>query len=263
MCGVPIERADDYLNRLIALGHRVAVCEQLEDPAAAKTGRKVCRQARRRSAGHARHDHRGAAAGAGPRASFGSRSRRCVRARDATFTGLLRLICRRGRLRSARRTKRGLAAEIARLEPSEVVASQAVYDEPLFSQIVGASCASRPTPLARDGGDQRGGRTAGSANSMASETLDGFGAFTRAEIAAAALALAYVKRTQLRPGLRSPLQRGARAARVLNRSCDPGKPRAHPNVERSAGRFAPGDDRSERDPRRRAPARRAAGESAD
>jgi DNA mismatch repair protein MutS len=36
MCGVPIERADDYLNRLIALGHRVAVCEQLEDPAAAK-----------------------------------------------------------------------------------------------------------------------------------------------------------------------------------------------------------------------------------
>src|SRR5881227_876338 len=28
MCGVPIERADDYLQRLIALGHRVAVCEQ-------------------------------------------------------------------------------------------------------------------------------------------------------------------------------------------------------------------------------------------
>ena len=36
MCGVPIERADEYLNRLIALGHRVAVCEQLEDPAEAK-----------------------------------------------------------------------------------------------------------------------------------------------------------------------------------------------------------------------------------
>ena len=36
MCGVPIERADDYLNRLIALGHRVAVCEQLEDPAEAR-----------------------------------------------------------------------------------------------------------------------------------------------------------------------------------------------------------------------------------
>src|ERR1700752_3251597 len=36
MCGVPIERADEYLHRLFALGHRVAVCEQLEDPAEAR-----------------------------------------------------------------------------------------------------------------------------------------------------------------------------------------------------------------------------------
>src|SRR5262249_32695359 len=36
MCGVPVHRADEYLNRLIALGHRVAVCEQLEDPAEAR-----------------------------------------------------------------------------------------------------------------------------------------------------------------------------------------------------------------------------------
>ena len=36
MCGVPVERADDYLQRLIAAGHRVAVCEQTEDPAEAK-----------------------------------------------------------------------------------------------------------------------------------------------------------------------------------------------------------------------------------
>ena len=36
MCGVPIHRSDEYLHRLIALGHRVAVCEQLEDPAEAK-----------------------------------------------------------------------------------------------------------------------------------------------------------------------------------------------------------------------------------
>ena len=35
MCGVPVERADEYLHRLIALGHRVAVCEQMEDPAEA------------------------------------------------------------------------------------------------------------------------------------------------------------------------------------------------------------------------------------
>src|ERR1700753_244696 len=36
MCGVPVERAEDYLHRLIGAGHRVAVCEQTEDPAAAK-----------------------------------------------------------------------------------------------------------------------------------------------------------------------------------------------------------------------------------
>src|ERR1700739_566081 len=35
MCGVPVERADDYLHRLIAQGFRVAVCEQMEEPAAA------------------------------------------------------------------------------------------------------------------------------------------------------------------------------------------------------------------------------------
>src|ERR1700740_2591205 len=36
MCGVPVERAEDYLHRLIGLGHRVAICEQIEDPAEAK-----------------------------------------------------------------------------------------------------------------------------------------------------------------------------------------------------------------------------------
>ena len=36
MCGVPVERSEDYLHRLIDAGHRVAVCEQTEDPAAAR-----------------------------------------------------------------------------------------------------------------------------------------------------------------------------------------------------------------------------------
>lgn len=36
MCGVPIHAANDYLNKLIKLGHRVAICEQVEDPAEAK-----------------------------------------------------------------------------------------------------------------------------------------------------------------------------------------------------------------------------------
>jgi DNA mismatch repair protein MutS len=36
MCGVPVHRADEYLQRLIRQGYRVAVCEQLEDPAEAR-----------------------------------------------------------------------------------------------------------------------------------------------------------------------------------------------------------------------------------
>jgi DNA mismatch repair ATPase MutS len=36
MCGVPIHAAQDYLRKLIGLGHRVAICEQVEDPAEAR-----------------------------------------------------------------------------------------------------------------------------------------------------------------------------------------------------------------------------------
>jgi DNA mismatch repair protein MutS len=36
MCGVPVHAMDHYLQKLIRHGHRVAVCEQLEDPAEAK-----------------------------------------------------------------------------------------------------------------------------------------------------------------------------------------------------------------------------------
>ena len=32
MCGVPVHAADGYLARLIKAGHRVAICEQTEDP---------------------------------------------------------------------------------------------------------------------------------------------------------------------------------------------------------------------------------------
>ena len=36
MCGVPFHAADSYIARLVAKGYKVAICEQLEDPAAAK-----------------------------------------------------------------------------------------------------------------------------------------------------------------------------------------------------------------------------------
>ena len=36
MCGIPYHAADSYIARLVAKGYKVAVCEQTEDPAAAK-----------------------------------------------------------------------------------------------------------------------------------------------------------------------------------------------------------------------------------
>ena len=36
MCGVPYHSADAYIARLIAKGYKVAICEQMEDPATAK-----------------------------------------------------------------------------------------------------------------------------------------------------------------------------------------------------------------------------------
>jgi DNA mismatch repair protein MutS len=43
MCGVPVHSADQYVKRLAELGHRVAVCEQIEDPRSA--GRRLVRRA--------------------------------------------------------------------------------------------------------------------------------------------------------------------------------------------------------------------------
>src|ERR1700729_181737 len=152
MCGVPVERADDYLNRLIALGHRVAVCEQMEDPAAAKkrgpksvVKRDVVRlvtpgtitEERLLEPGRARS----LVAGQKVRSSEGRQ-----------VYGLAALDLSTGAVVLSETDETGLGAEIARLEPSEVVASQAVYDEPLFSQIVGAMRVPA-TPLMRDGGD--------------------------------------------------------------------------------------------------------------
>ena len=36
MCGVPFHAAETYINSLVANGHKVAICEQMEDPKQAK-----------------------------------------------------------------------------------------------------------------------------------------------------------------------------------------------------------------------------------
>jgi DNA mismatch repair protein MutS len=44
LAGVPVKAATDYLRQLIAKGHRVAICEQVEDPKLAKSGAPVRRE---------------------------------------------------------------------------------------------------------------------------------------------------------------------------------------------------------------------------
>ena len=36
MCGVPFHSADNYIAKLVSKGYKVAICEQVEDPATAK-----------------------------------------------------------------------------------------------------------------------------------------------------------------------------------------------------------------------------------
>ncbi len=85
MCGVPVHAADDYLQKLIGSGHRVAVCEQIEDPAEArKRGVEIGRAARRDAARHARHHHRGQAARSGAGQFPDGACARARRAKGAT-----------------------------------------------------------------------------------------------------------------------------------------------------------------------------------
>ena len=63
MCGVPVHSHEAYLSRLIRKGFKVAVCEQMEDPAEAKKrGAKSRGRARRGAHGHAGHPDRGRSA---------------------------------------------------------------------------------------------------------------------------------------------------------------------------------------------------------
>src|SRR5271165_6299879 len=211
MCGVPVERADDYLNRLIALGHRVAVCEQIEDPAEAKkrgaksvVKREVVRLVTPGTITEERLLEPGRA-----RLLVAVQKLRASE-RRSTY-GLAALDLSTGAFSLAESDEPGLAAELARLDPSEIVAAQTVYDEPLFKRTM-ADMRVPATPLAREAGDGPAAERR-VCEYYGVETLDGFGAFTPAEIAAAALALAYVKRTQFeaRPAL-SPPTRRARGA---------------------------------------------------
>src|SRR6201996_8644551 len=127
MCGVPIERSDEYLHRLIASGHRVAVCEQLEDPAEArKRGAKsVVRRdvVRLVTSGTLTEDslldaRRNNYLLAIARSRVSSTEDRFALAWIDISTGEFHL---------AECDRSGLPAAVARIEPGEVIVADAVY----------------------------------------------------------------------------------------------------------------------------------------
>ncbi|GGH08386.1 DNA mismatch repair protein MutS [Alsobacter metallidurans] len=207
MCGVPVDRAEDYLQRLIAAGHRVAVCEQQEDPAEArKRGAKsvVKRGVVRLVTPGTITEETLLEPG---RASLLAAVAR-VRAGEGWTYGLAAVDISTGAFTVAEASEGALAAEIARLEPREILVPDAILDEPAL-RALWRETRAHVTPLARDGLDAASGERRLCAFYGVS-SLAGFGAFARAEIAAAAAAVAYVERTQL--GARPPLSAPAREA---------------------------------------------------
>src|SRR6516165_6882036 len=216
MCGVPIHRADEYLHRLIALGHRVAVCEQLEDPAEAKKrgGKSVVRRdvIRLVTPGTLTEDtlldakrNNYLLAIARARASVGEESRFALAWIDIST----------GEFRIAECDRAGLAADIARLEPGEIIVSDALYGDSALAPYLRAL--PGVTPLARDVFD---GATAERrlATYFGLSTTESFGALSRLELTAAAACISYVERTQL--GSRPPLSVPVRETQAATLSID-------------------------------------------
>ncbi|MEN0041798.1 MAG: DNA mismatch repair protein MutS, partial [Pseudomonadota bacterium] len=208
MCGVPVHSADDYLQKLIALGHRVAVCEQLEDPAEAKKrgSKAVVKRdvVRLVTPGTITEDvllETGAShwLAALARVRGGEKGDEWGLAAVDLSTGEF--------LIGASETGR-LAADLARLTPKELILPEGLTaDEDVAHALEGQSFAVQPQPASMFE-SQRAAKTL--QDFFMVSTLDGFGTFSRAELAAAAATLAYLDKTQIgeRPSLRRPAPLG-------------------------------------------------------
>src|SRR5246127_1281359 len=216
MCGVPVERSEDYLHRLISAGHRVAVCEQTEDPAAAKArgNKSVVRRGvvRLVTPGTLTEDtlldaraNNYLLAIARARASAGA-DRIGLAWIDISTSEFIVTECSTGEL----------AAALSRINPNEAIVTDALYGDaelgPLLRELPAV------TPLTRDFFD---GLTAERrlADYFAVATMDGLSAMSRLEATAAAAAVTYIDRTQV--GKRPPLSPPAREAAGTTMAIDP------------------------------------------
>jgi DNA mismatch repair protein MutS len=216
MCGVPVVRAEEYLHRLIAAGHRVAVCEQTEDPAEAKKrGAKSVVQrdvTRLITAGTLTEDSLLDAQRNNYLVAI-ARARSSAPDAAASFA-LAALDISTAEFRVMECDRLTLNAEIARIEPGEIIVSDALYGDADMA----AYLRELPvTPLTRDVFD---GATAERrlASYFAVATTESFGVFSRLELTAAAACITYVERTQLgaRPPLSPPTREAAGATLMID-----------------------------------------------
>lgn len=204
MCGVPVHAADDYLQRLIALGHRVAVCEQIEDPAEAKKrGPKavVRRDVVRLVTPGTLTEESLLDARAH---NFLTALFRAPADGGASHYALASLDISTGELLTATVPAGDLPGELARLGPREVlVGDDQAGDAALRATIEEAGAAITPIPRAHfESG--RGERALKA--KLGVSALDAFGEFSRSELASLAGLFTYVEITQVgrAPLLRPP-----------------------------------------------------------
>ncbi|MBP1887855.1 DNA mismatch repair protein MutS [Sinorhizobium mexicanum] len=203
MCGVPVHAADDYLQKLIALGFRVAVCEQVEDPAEAKKrgSKSVVRRdvVRLVTPGTITEDKL-----LSPAESNYLMALARIRSGSEPAYALAWIDISTGIFRLAETAEGRLLADILRIEPRELILPDTVFHDPELRpvfDVLGRVAVPQPAVLFDSATAE--GRIS---RYYGVKTLDGFGSFSRAELAAASAAISYVEKTQLaeRPALGIP-----------------------------------------------------------
>jgi DNA mismatch repair protein MutS len=203
MCGVPVHAAESYLEKLIRKGHRVAVCEQVEDPAEAKKrgAKSVVRRevVRLVTPGTLTEDALLEARSSNLLAALGRSGAEFALASADMSTGEF----------SVTAVGQGeIATELARLSPRELLVPDALLAQEEFAALF-KSLGAALSPLPGSRFDSANGERALKAHyNMLS--LDGLGAFSRAELSAAGALVAYLELTQ--KGRKVVLQRIARVS---------------------------------------------------
>ncbi|OJF90514.1 DNA mismatch repair protein MutS [Pararhizobium antarcticum] len=208
MCGVPVHAADDYLQKLIGLGFRVAVCEQIEDPAEAKKrgGKSVVKRdvVRLVTPGTITEDKL-----LSPFESNYLMALSRIRGGAEPTLALAWIDISTGVFRLAETAENRLLADILRIEPRELILADTLFHDPEMRpvlDVLGRVAVPQPAVLFDSAtAENRITRYYGV------KTLDGFGSFSRAEMAAASAAISYVEKTQFaeRPPLGIPERESA------------------------------------------------------